>query len=79
MSASHTGGAPGPNTYSWSLIAPITGAFLNPTNASSQIVQFTGVPEGVTRSQTVRVQVNDSQGNSSTQDATASVTHNGID
>jgi len=78
MQASYTGGAPGTPTYSWAMVGPsspaVPTAFVNPLNSSSQRVQFTG-PLTLLQPyvQTVRVTVTDSQGNVSTQDATATM------
>lgn len=83
MQAGYTGGAPGPVTYgSWTFVAPFAAgpvSFLNPANASSQIVRFASVGANETQAQGVRVTVTDSQGNASQQAALAEATHNTID
>jgi hypothetical protein len=78
--ASRTGGAPGPVTYAWSEVSksgPSNTAFLNPTNASSQQVVFTGMTGGVPASSTIRCTITDSLGNSDlTPTATANASTN---
>lgn len=78
MIAGYTGGAPGTPTYDqWTLVAPNSPgtSFLNPADASSQMVRFpAGVfPGDSTRVQGVRVRVTDSQGNQSLETATATL------
>jgi hypothetical protein len=74
VQASYTGGAPGTPSYSWALIATPANptSMLNPTDASSQIVQITNMtaPLGATSfyQATLRVTVTDALGNVSTQD-----------
>jgi hypothetical protein len=66
--ATQTGGAPGPLTYAWALVAPDhpNGAsFVNPPGASSQRVMFAGPLGQSTFTQGVRVTVTDSAGNTS--------------
>jgi hypothetical protein len=82
MQASFTGGAPGTPTYSWSFVGAsspvVPTAFLNPLNASSQQVQFTGPLVNLQPYvQPVRVTITDPLGNVSTQDATATMQRDG--
>lgn len=76
MQASYTGGAPGTPTYAWSFIAPVfpNVSFLNPPDASSQLVLMPNVVTG-TSTQTVRVTVTDPQGHAAIQDAIATAIH----
>ncbi len=78
MIAGYTGGAPGAPTYDqWTFVAPnVSGtSFLNPSNASSQVVRFppTAGPGNSTFVQGVRVRVTDPQGNQSLETATATL------
>lgn len=89
MQAGYTGGASGTPSYSWAFDGPVSGvpgpgntitSFLNPLNASSQIVRFASMPGIVgdrTYTQPVTVTVTDAAGHTSSQDATATMTRTG--
>jgi hypothetical protein len=79
FSGGATGGKPGPQTFAWDFPSPaspsVTRAFLNPLNASSQIVRFgPGMTANQDYTQPIRVTVTDSAGNTSQQTATAIAT-----
>lgn len=63
--ATNTSGAPGADTYLWSLVSG-SGTFLNPLTATTQRINVVGPTDGVTRHVTAHCVVTDSQGNTST-------------
>ena len=73
--ATYTGGAPGPVSYSWSFVGGVAPSgppvsFLNPLNASSQLVRFgPGLTLNQIFTQTIRCTITDSLGNSAFDDA----------